>query len=368
MKKNLIIAMLAVVLLSSCATYLTKKEQEEAIFYATQNAAYGVVPPPKYQTLAAAEYGLYLTSTPQPTETQNPSWTPTPNAFQYAQTADAQIQANQMTQQALQREYELQKLKAEQAAIAAKETAQVYSANMTAFAQATQVQATAFAQGTQVMATAYAQGTATERAMMLNAQASSTALVMTQAVAPTHDLLTMQAVRIQQTVEAGEAQKVDLAVKRQAAKNYFDAFLPWTLIVAAMYVVGRGFQTYVKTRMTSRDEHGQKQGITRELKDGGFVHIEPDMLETGVIKVGPDGDVIRYAPMDKDEQSNLNKRRQFVEGIRALPDSYAHQAPKLLMNGFGQADRPRVNFRADLSLTPVINEADEQFLGGNDEQ
>lgn len=364
--KKIMLAVLAIILLSSCSTYLSKKEQEEAQFYATQNAAYGVVPPEKYQTLGA-QYGMVLTSTPQPTATQNPNWTPTPNAFQYAQTADAQIQANQMTQQALQREYEMQKLKAEQAAIAARETAVVHSANMTAFAQATHVQSTAFAQGTQVMATAYAQATSTERAMMLNAQASSTALVMTQVVAPTNDMLTMQSANIQQTVEAGEAQKVELAVKRQSAKNYFDAFLPWTLIVVAMYVIGRGFQTYVKTRMTSRDEHGQKRSITRELPDGGVVHIEPDMLETGVIKIGPDGNVVRYAPMDATEQSDLNKRRQFVEGIRALPDSYAQQAPKLLMSGFGN-NTPRVNFRMDMSMNPVVNEADEQFLGGSDEQ
>ena len=367
MKKSLLILISIIAILVSGCMY-DDKTQAEAIFYATQNAAYGVVPPPKYQTLAAQEYGLYLTSTPQPTATQNPNWTPTPNAFQYAQTADAMVQSNQMTQQAQAYQYEMQKAEAERAAVAARETAQVHSMNMTAFAQATQVQATAFAQGTQVMATSYAQATSTERAMFLNAQASSTALVMTQVVAPTNDMLTLQSAKIQQTVEAGEAQKVELAVKRQSAKNYFDAFLPWTLIVAAMYVIGRGFQTYVKTRMTSRDEHGQKKGITRELTDGSFVHIEPDMLETGVIKVGPDGEVTRYAPMDKDEQSDLNKRRQFVEGIRSLPDSYAQQAPKLLMSGFGQASSPRVNFRADLSLTPVLNEADEQFLGGNDEQ
>lgn len=365
MKKSLLIILLALVV-AGCGK-LSPQEQEEAIFYATQNAAYGVVPPPKYQTLAAAEYGLYLTPTPQPTATQNPNWTPTPNAFQYAQTADAMVQSNQMTQAAQQREYEMQKLKAEQAAVAAKETAVVHAANMTAFAQATHAQATAFAQGTQVMATAYAQGTATQWAYAINSQASATSMAITQVVAPTHDLLTMQAAKIQQTVEAGEAQKVELAVKRQSAKNYFDAFLPWVLIVALAYVGARGFQTYVKTRMTSRDEHGQKRSLTRELPDGGVVHIEPDMLETGVIKIGPSGDVTRYAPMDATEQSDLNKRRQFVEGIRALPDSYAQQAPKLLMSGFGN-NTPRVNFRMDMSMSPVVNEADEQLLGGSDEQ
>lgn len=366
MKKSLLIILLALVV-AGCGK-LSAQEQEEAIFYATQNAAYGVVPPPKYQTLAAQEYGLYLTPTPQPTATQNPNWTPTANAFQYAQTADAQIQANQMTQQALQREYEMQKLRAEQAAIAARETAVVHSANMTAFAQATQVQSTAFAQGTQVIATAYAQGTATQWAYAINSQASATSMAITQVVAPTHDMLTMRSAQIQQTVEAGEAEKVELAVKRQASVNLMAAWFPFIVIVAVAYVAGRGFQTYVKTRMTSRDEHGQKRSITRELPDGGVVHIEPDMLETGVIKIGPDGNVVRYAPMDATEQSDLNKRRQFVEGIRALPDSYAQQAPKLLMSGFGR-DTPRVNFRMDMSMSPVVNEADEQFLGGGtDEQ
>lgn len=367
MKKNrMILAVLVLLMMASCGE-LTAQEQEEAIFYATQNAQFGVVPPPKYQTLAAENYGLYLTPTPQPTATQNPNWTPTPNTFQYAQTADAMMQANQMTQQAQQREYEMQKLKAEQAAIAAKETAQVHSQNMTAFAQATNVQATAFAQGTQVMGTAYAQGTATERAIVMSGQASATSLAITQAVAPTHDLLTLQAAKIQQTVEAGEAEKVELAVQRQAAKNYFDAYLPWALIVALAYVGARGFQTYVKTRTHPRDEHGRPQTFTRELSDGGVVMVKPEQLESGMVKITKDGDVIRYAPMDPHEQSDINKRNAFVEGIAALPDSFANQAPKLLMSGFGH-DKPRVNFRMDMSLNPVVNEADEQFLGGSDEQ
>jgi hypothetical protein len=132
-------------------------------------------------------------------------------------------------------------------------------------------------------------------------------------------------------------------------------------------VFGHGFQTYVKTRTHPRDEHGRPQTFTRELTDGGVVMVRPEQLESGMVKITADGDVVRYAPMDAQEQSDINKRNQFVEGIAALPDSYAQQAPKLLMSGFGQ-DKPRVNFRMDMSLSPVVNEADEQFLGGNDEQ
>ncbi|MDL1909727.1 hypothetical protein FBQ81_03385 [Chloroflexi bacterium CFX6] len=366
MKKTILVAVFAMILVSGCATYLTEKEQEEAIFYATQNAQFGVVPPPKYQTLGA-QYGLMLTSTPQPTATQNPNWTPTPNAFQYAQTADAMVQSNQMTQQAQQYQYEMQKAEAERQVIAARETAQVHSMNMTAFAQATQVQSTAFAQGTQVMATAYAQGTATQFAWVVNSQASATSMAITQAVAPTHDMLTMRAAMIQQTVEAGEAEKVELAVRRQEAKNYFDAFLPWVLIVALAYVGARGFQTYVKTRVHARDEHGRQPLLQRELRDGGVVYVKPEQLESGMMKVTADGEVVRYAPMDAQEQKDINKRNAFVDGIAALPDMMAQQGPKLLMNGFQQSS-PRVNFRMDMSMNPVVNEADEKLLGGNDEQ
>jgi hypothetical protein len=364
-KRIVVLSVLVILLLSGCGAYLTQKEQEEAIFYATQNAQFGVIPPPKYQTLAAEYYGLRLTATPMGTATPNPNYSPTPNAFQYAQTADAMVQSNQMTQQAQQYQYELQKAEAEKAAVAARETAMVHSQNMTAFAQATQVQATAFAEGTQVMGTAYAQGTATERAFVMQGQASATALAFTQVVAPTNDLLTLQAARIMQTVEAGEAQKVELAVKRQSAKNYFDAFLPWTLIVALAWVAGRGFATWVKTRTHPRDEHGRQQTFTRELPDGGVVMVKPEQMETGLVKITKDGSVIRYAPMDAAEQSKINKHNQFVESIAALPDSYAQQAPKLLMSGFEKGNKSRVNFRADVALSPVLDEADEQFLGGN---
>lgn len=364
MNAKIIIVLSIAIIMAGCAD-LSQQEIYEAQFYATQNAENGVIPPPKYQTLAAEHYGLRLTATPMGTPTQNPNWTPTPNSFQYAQTADAMVQSNQMTSQAQQQAYEMQKIQAEQAAQAARETAQVHSQNMTAFAQATNVQATAFAQGTMVMGTAYAQGTATERAIVMNGQASATSLAITQVVAPTHDLLTLQAARIHQTVEAGEAEKVELAVKRQAAKNYFDAFLPWVLIVSLAYVAGKGFSTWVKTRTHPRDEHGRPQTFTRELADGGVVMVKPEQLESGMMKITKDGEVIRYAPMDATEQSEINKRNQFVEGIAALPDSYAQQAPKLLMSGFQGGSKPRVNFRADVALSPVLDEADEQFLGGN---
>lgn len=350
-------------LLSGC---LSEREVAEAKFYATQNAEYGVIPPPKYLTLAATALNLRLTPTPMGTATPNPNWSPTPNSWEYAQTQAAQVQYNQMTSQAQQQEYELQKLRAEQAAESARGTAQAHSEMMTAQARATFMQGTAFAEATYVQGTANAQSTSTAFQVMIGMQGTGTAAALTAVIQPTSDSLTLQAARIQQTIEAGEAEKVELAVKRQAAKNYFDAYLPWVLILALAYVFGRGFATWVKTRVHTRDEHGRMQTFTRELPDGGVVMVRPEELETGIVKVTGTGDIIRYAPMDKQEQSDITRRNQAVEAIAALPTPYAQKGAQMLGSEFGR-NAPRVNFGNSASLNPVLDEADNQLLEGSDE-
>jgi hypothetical protein len=359
--KKLFIPLLMAFILSSC---LSAREQEEAVFYATQNAQYGVVPPPKYQTLAATAFNLRLTPTPAPPATQPMVvGTPTMSFYEFSGTQAAQVQNNAMTSQAQQQQYEMQKLQAEQAAEQARQVAQAHSEQMTSQARATYMQGTANAEGTQVQNTAAAQGTATERVFIINSQATANAAAMTAVVQPTSDILTLQAARIQQTVEAGEAEKVELAVQRQQMKNSLDAYLPWAIILVMGYVFGRGFSTWVKTRTHPRDEHGRTQTFTRELSDGGVVIVKPEQMETGIVKLTGDGDVIRYAPMDKEEQSDINRRSQAVEAIAALPVPYAQHGAKMLGGEFGKST-PRVTFRSDNALNPVLDEADSQFLEG----
>jgi len=356
--KKILLSILFILLLAGCDQW----NEAEAKAWATLSAQ-GTVPPPDMQTAAAIYLGLRLTSTPMPTGTPDPHNTPTMSFYEYSGTQAIQAQNNIMTSQAQQQNYEMQKLKAEQAAESARETAQAHAEQMTAQARATYMQGTAFAEATYVQGTAYAQSTSTERAMVMNAQATGTAAAMTAVIQPTSDVLTLQAARIHQTIEAGEAQKVELAVKRQAAKNYFDAYLPWAMIIALAYVFGRGFVTWVKVRAHPRDEHGRMQTFTRELPDGGVVMVRPEALETGIVKVTNEGNVIRYAPLDKQEQSDINRRSQAVEAIAALPTPFAQQGPKLLQGEFGRST-PRVNFRSDSALNPVLDEADDQLLEG----
>lgn len=367
MKKILPVIILAFLLLSGCYG-MSEQEKWEAQFYATQYAKDPAnIPPPKYQTMAATALNYYFpiaTATPSP----NMNWTPTMNNWEYGQTQAAQVQYNQMTSQAQQQAFEMQKQRAEQAAQDAKETAIAHAGEMTAFAQATNVQGTAVAQATNIQGTAFAQSTSVAGTQAYYDKVTATSFAITQVYQPTADILTLSAVRIQQTVQAGEAEKVELAVKREQANNYFKAFWPYIVIGALTYVFGRGFSTWVKTRTHPRDEHGRPQTITRELDDGGVVIVKPEQLETGAMKITGDGSVIRYAPMDKQEQSDINRRAQAVEAIAALPTPYAQKGPQLLSGEFGGRSAPRVNFVNGNAMNPVLDEADNQFLEGSDEQ
>jgi len=82
------------------------------------------------------------------------------------------------------------------------------------------------------------------------------------------------------------------------------------------------------------------------------------------VKVTNDGDVIRYAPMDKDEQSKINRGRSIADIVGQLPIPYA-QAGKNLLNKFSgvPTNQPgRVTVHGDGRFGRAIEEADMQLL------
>jgi hypothetical protein len=364
MKKYILFLIIGLIL-AGCGS-LTMQEQMEAQFYATAYARDGVIPPAKYQTLAATALGMYLPASPVPTATPNYNFTPTMSFYDYSGTQAAQVQNNAMTAQAQQQQYEMQKLKAEQAAEEARLAAQAHADSMTAQARATYMQGTANAEGTQVAGTAYAAGTATQFTWTINSQATGTSAAMTAVVLPTSDVLTLQAARIVQTIEAGQAEQVELSVKAQRATNYLKAFMWPAAFIGVIWVLGRGFAEFVKTRVHTRDEHGRTPLLQMKADNGDTIIVKPETLETGLMKVGKDGSVIRYAPMDKQEQSDITRRNQAIEAIAALPVPYASKGPQLLSGEFGRS-APKINFNNDPGLSPVLDEADNKFLEGSDE-
>ncbi len=362
--RKLLVVVFAFIMLAGCSS-LSMQEQLEAQFYATAYARDGVVPPPKYQTLAATALGMYL---PASTPTPNMNWTPTMSFYDFSGTQVAQQQAIGLTQQASQLQIERERLAAEAAAARAatqayyaERTAEAYRIEMTAQARATYMQGTANAEGTQVMNTAAAAATSTMYVQQLNQQNTAVAQVATSQVLPTHAIWTQNAVNALATIEQGEADKVALAVRRQEMKNVFDAYLPWLLIVGAIVVVARGFGEYVKTRVHARDEHGRVPLIQMKTDSGDTIVIKPELMDGSTMKIQKDGAVVRYAPMDAQEQSDINRRAAAVEAIAALPTPYAQSGAKIITSEFNST-HARVTVGNPLSMGPVLDEADRGFL------
>jgi hypothetical protein len=356
--------------LSGCGPWT----EAEAIYWATQSAL-GTIPPPQMQTAAAQYLGLRLTATPAPTSTPAPFYTPTMSFYDFSGTQVAQQQNYQMTQNAQQLALEQSRLAAEERARRdaeeakhSQETAVAYSQQQTAEARVWFAQQTAFAESTHMMSTVQAQ--ATETADWKTAQAitavyheglTAVAGAATAQVLPTHAIWTQNAVYAVQTIEAGEAAKVELAVRRQSVKNIFDALLPWTLTVGAIIVIARGFAEWVKTRVHSRDEHGRVPLIQMKTDSGDTIVVKPELMESSTMKIQKDGAIVRYAPMDTQEQSDINRRAQAVEAIAALPTPYAQSGAKIITGEFNST-RSKVTISNPAATAPALDEADRGFL------
>lgn len=366
-KRKVLIILLLVAALAACDK-LSAQEQLEAQFYATANARDGVVPPPKYQTLAAEYYGMRLTPTPMGTPTPNPNWTPTMSFYDFSGTQVSQQQAINLTQGAQQLQIERERLAAEERARQeqeeakhAQETAIAYGQQQTAEARVWFAQQTAYAESTMVMRTAEAAATSTAYIQAVNAQGTSVAGAATAAVQPTHAIWTQNAVFALATIEQGEANQVALAVRRQEMKNIFDAYLPWLIVLGGTIALARGFAEYVKTRVHARDEHGAVPLLQMRADNGDTVLVKAEDMETGVMKVGKDGSVIRYAPMNEREQSDIKRRNQAVEAIRALPTPYAQTGAKIVTSEFSST-HARVTVGNPAAMSPVMDETDRGLL------
>lgn len=347
-----------ILFLAACGSGL---DENEARRVATQ-AALGTPPPAKYQTAAAIYLQLTLTPTPVPPTATRVT------VIDFAATMAANEMISMLTKQAGEAEAEKARLAAEQAKINATQYANSLNATMTAdarTAQAFSAQQTAQAVETRQASTAFYQATASQQAFVVGQQNTAVARDATARVQPTTDLWTATAIAQEIAIKQGEVEDVNLAVKRQTAKNMFDALLPWTLTVVGAYVLGRGFQTWVKTRTHPRDEHGRPQTFQRELSDGGVVLVKPEQLETGIIKVGADGSIVRYEPIDKHEQSDINRRAQITDAIAALPMPYARNAQGMMRTEFGggQMGTPSVQILNEArALSPVLDEAEAKLV------
>jgi hypothetical protein len=365
MKRTTIIPILFLsLLLAACSA----ADEIEAKYVATM-ASLGTPPPPEYQTLAAVYLGLTLTPTPRPIQ----YGTPTMSVYDFSLTQVAYQQSLSLTEQANGLQLEREKLQAEQAKLQAEQRAEENNATAAAAqrtAEAVDAQRTAYAQATNAQGTAYAQATSTQVALGFIQETAAAHAVETQqasqltaVVEPTHAVWTQQAVWIEQTVSAGEADKVRLAVERQEKKNMLDAYGPWALVVFVIVVSSEGFRKWLKTRVFKRDEHGKLPVVQTETDDGKKVLTKLDLMKVPALEISKDGKVEEMKSDNPAEQSDVTRRTQAIEAISFLPTPYAQQGTKMMNAEFGNRNgAPQVLVRNNPAMNPVLDEADGQFL------
>lgn len=296
------------------------------------------------QATAAVIYGRM---TPSVTATATLSGTPTPNLAERAMTVAVQEQANnlqierekqanELEKARLDQEVELAKVAAEQEALRLSYTATVaHDATLMAFALA----------GTQT------------QTVLDNVAGTKTATAQVAA-----DALTSTALPVVQTVEAANAIKVSNAAEMDSASMYTRTFVPPFVIIVLAAAMVYGLVKWLQIRTIPRDEASRNKTITIHHKNGTTV-ANQDRIPGGLFSVSKDGTVIIHQA-DREEQSRVTERDQWVDGLQVLPPGREREAGKLMNNVLGRTtNQPsRFSILGDGSLKSVINEADDVMM------
>jgi hypothetical protein len=187
-------------------------------------------------------------------------------------------------------------------------------------AQATADQALRFAQATQQRLDVEA----TQAQAKLNlqatqqAEATSTAFVMTQAVMPTHNLWTQQAVEQQIIIATNEVELSNLAVQQQRQKNPWE----WSLPMLGAVVLVIGFLLYVRNHSKVREIKNADGGVDVLILNGETM-ITPRLLPKPVfdIETGQMPDMT-----DPAQQAEIVRRDQGIRALEVMPVNPAGHA------------------------------------------
>ena len=281
----------------------------------------------------AGAYSALPTGTPTPSAMSEGDLLATMMMMQIGAKATEQSVGLRFTSTALVVQ-ETQRVEATQAALAVTEQAR-------RDAQATDQQARADTAATQqardnMAATEQARADAAAAAEQarIDAQATSTAQqqaiwnAATMQVMPTHDMWTAQAVANAQALATNEIELSNLQVEQQRQKNSAEWLVPF-LIALACTAVG---SLYVMRRSRTREVTNEETGVVEGLLLDNALMIRPQLM-TGPLMQLDGSDVV-----DAKEQSEVTRRAQAVEALRAMPTASPTATGAAMTNSvFGSA-------------------------------
>jgi hypothetical protein len=233
---------------------------------------------------------------------------------------------------------------------AARTTQQAYALGVTATHEAFVVHQAATDRSFYVTGTAQAIGTAT--AYPQTAQAGTQQAHASQTAYPSTATLAAALGNAQATAAWGNAEAVDLAVKRQRSTNWVSAWAPWT---AALLLAGAlVFATYrlLKMRVIQKDAFGASPVL---VQDG--VVMDPDRNPGPAMRLLTDG-TVELVPGDPE----TTKRAQVAQMVRSLPASRPDPSTMQFMGAESPAIPTPEWVPADQVGRPILDEIANQVI------
>jgi hypothetical protein len=159
---------------------------------------------------------------------------------------------------------------------------------------------------------------------------------MTQSAVPTHAAWTQQAVEAEQTLTTNSLQLSDLQVEKQRQTNTVSWFLPYSAAIVAVIVVAVVMLRRSRVHEVKNEDTGVVEGL---LLDADTL-IRPQLLTGPVLKLGKDGPHVPQVS-DPGEQSEVTRRAQAIEALRAMPTQQPTANATLMSNSvFSESKKP----------------------------
>lgn len=169
-------------------------------------------------------------------------------------------------------------------------------------------------------------------------------------VLPTHAQWTQQAVAVEQTLAANNAELSNLNVKQQTQKNTAEWVVP-LLVVLVIVIV---FAVVQIRRSRVQKIENQEDGTVEGLLIDGETLIRPQLMPGPVLDLSGES-VTAPQVTDKETQNEVTRRAQAIEALRAMPTQAPNANATLMTNSvFGEARKPVVEVLPPGSASRVI--------------
>lgn len=182
---------------------------------------------------------------------------------------------------------------------------------------------------------------------------------MTQMAAPTHDLLTLQAAHVEQTLAVNKLELSNLEVEQQTQTNTLEWLIPFLISMAVTALVS----VYVIRRSRVREIRNDETGEIDVLVLDNEEVIRPRMLPGPLLDLRGKTPTIPLL-VDAETQNEVTRRAQLIDALRAMPATAPTAQATMMTNSvFGETKKPVIELlQPGQASRAILNELSDQVV------